>query len=269
MLKPEIFNSDYYGLFSDVANSTFCDCSYFFNRCDIDKEFEEKVNNDQCFVYPTRVRQLYKCIRKYYIQSRYGEKSSKKLAVMLGLVRKMKFQLKEYHKYLNEFIKKHGIKLGDYEGLEDLMFIFNLYLSKAELEEFLEDSNKNNEIDYGKIIKLIFSDLKYFKRLLKDDKKVVDLYVSSLNDDIKSVETLEEDKLKENVEKLYEIFCLDADLDKDEFHDKKYCSDANGFYDKDINEIYEKVVKIIKDFENSETFKKIIHNYDFIYHHNN
>ena len=58
---------------------------------------------------------------------------------------------------------------------------------------------------------------------------------------------------KENVEKLYEIFCLDVNLDKDEFHDKRCCLDANGFYDKDINEIYEKVTKIIKDFENSET----------------
>ena len=41
LLKPEIFNSDYYGLFSDVANSTCFDCSYFFNKHDIDKEFKE------------------------------------------------------------------------------------------------------------------------------------------------------------------------------------------------------------------------------------
>ena len=53
---------------------------------------------------------------------------------------------------------------------------------KALLNEFYEYLNKNNK-NY---------DLKYFKRLLKDDKKVVDLYVSSLNDDIKSVETCED-----------------------------------------------------------------------------
>ena len=80
--------------------------------------------------------------------------------------------------------------------------------------------------------------------------------VSSINDDVQSVKTLEEDKLKENVKK-YEIFCLDVDLDKDEFSNKKCCLDPNGFYDKDIHEIYEKVVKIIEDFENSKTFENL------------
>ena len=50
LLKTEIFNSDYYGIFSDVANYTFFDCSYFFNKHDIDKEFEENLRNGD-YVY--------------------------------------------------------------------------------------------------------------------------------------------------------------------------------------------------------------------------
>ena len=77
--------------------------------------------------------------------------------------------------------------------------------------------------------------MEYFKLLLEDDKKVVDLYVSSINDDIKSVETLEEEELKKNVEQLYEIFSLDVDFNKD----------------------FEKLTEIFKDFENSETYKNL------------
>ena len=124
---------------------------------------------------------------------------------------------------------------------------------KAQLKEFHKDFDKSNEITFGKMIEQYFSDLKYFECLLEDKKEVFDLYVSSVNDDIQSVETSEEEKLKENVEKLYEIFCLDVDLDKDEF------------YDDDKYKMYEKVVKIIKDFENSETYKNLYDNSDFIY----
>ena len=124
---------------------------------------------------------------------------------------------------------------------------------KGQLKEFHKDLNKNNEITFEKMIEIYFYDLKYFKCLLEDEQEVVDLYVSSINDDIQSVETLEEEKLKENVEKLFKIFCLDVDLDKDEF------------FDEDRYKMYKKVVETIQDFENSETYKNLYDNSDFIY----
>ena len=123
----------------------------------------------------------------------------------------------------------------NYKSSENLMLILAMIKDmKALLNDFHEYLNKNNEVTLKEIIEEYFYDLKYFKRVLKDDKKVADLYVSSL---IKSVETLEEDKLKKNVEQLYEIFCLDVDLDE-------FYLDANLCY-KDMNEIYKTYEKIV------------------------
>ena len=73
------------------------------------------------------------------------------------------------------------------------------------------------------------------------------MYVRCINDDYFSIDSLDEEKLRENVQDLFNVCCLDVDL-----HDS---FGGEGGY-----KMYEKVVKIFEDFENSDTYKDINEN---------
>ena len=111
------------------------------------------------------------------------------------------------------------------------------------MDEYYELISKNKDIIFQGMLHYHFFDLEYLECLLKDEKEVFHLYVRSLNDDYHStVNSSDEKKLRENVNDLFNVCCLDVDL-----HD--------SFYDEDRYKMYQKVVKIFEDFQNSDEYK--------------
>ena len=133
----------------------------------------------------------------------------------------------------------------DFKTPENLVKMFKKI--KKMLEDYYNLISKNNDITFQKMLDKHFPDLKYLKCLLKDKKEVFDLYVRCINDDYFSIDSLDEEKLRENVQDLFNVCCLDVDL-YDSFG-------GEGGY-----KMYEKVVKIFEDFENSDTYKDINEN---------
>ena len=155
----------------------------------------------------------------------------------------MDYPVGQFLDLINESCLKS--KKKSFEKLvEMLAFVTKM---KRYLNKFQEELNKDKKISLDYILNNYFYfdrviiDKNYLlKKLLKDEEDVVDLYLSSIIDNVESVETLEKDELKDNVKRFYQIFSF------------CYCSEK-----------YEKVVEIIQEFENRESFKKLNEDWNF------
>lgn len=93
---------------------------------------------------------------------------------------------------------------------------------KKLLEEYYESISKNKDITFRGVLHYHFFDLKYLECFLKDKKEVFNLYVRSFNDDYDSTISSVEKDLIENVKHLFNVCCLDVDLN-DSFYEEDRC----------------------------------------------